>query len=584
MKPRVILISLLLVLFSTLSLAADVKPEKTEIRAVWMDRGSIPKTEQGIREMVRAYDNAGINILHPETIFNGYSSYKSSYLTQKNLWGELDVLSIIIDEAHKRGMEVHPWVWVFRAGNLDDKGGILTKHPEWSVVYKDGNSVSQNGSYWLCPSIPAVRILLISAFKEMVEKYPIDGLHLDYIRFDNQKPSPSCYNNSCRLRYEIEYGIDPLDIEPFTRPVIDWHVWRETLIDSFVNAVGCEVRKINPDIKISAAVAPHPDSARLSYLQNWTYWANNGYTDFLSPMVYTPDSRIFQRLVNIESNSSNGKTPLAPGIGLHLIRDPEVAVEQVKIAQNTKCGGVTLFAGSYINKNILKILKREVFNKKASIPKNTPPDGRRHVFPSDPPIFIPKNIQPLPEIEIPEADSKIIIDGKLDDQAWKKAAGININKTNLGENASEETMVFLTYDENNIYAAFIIDGNTESSVKERDGPVFNDDSIEVFLQPSESEYFHFAVNAAGIIFDEKNMDSTWNADWTAASNIESEQRIIELAIPFSSIKTVKPQRGGIWRANFCRNKKTVEAMQYTSWSAVYGSYHTPTRFGYRIFK
>ena len=68
-----------------------------------MDRNSIPKTEKGIRGLIKDYAKAGINLVHPEVIFNGYSAYPSEYLTHKDLWNGIDMLAFSPTSVTSRG-------------------------------------------------------------------------------------------------------------------------------------------------------------------------------------------------------------------------------------------------------------------------------------------------------------------------------------------------------------------------------------------------------------------------------------------------------------------------------------------------
>ncbi|MDI6829633.1 MAG: family 10 glycosylhydrolase, partial [Armatimonadota bacterium] len=334
-----------------------------------MDRGSIPKTEQEIRNLIRSYARAGINIVYPEVIFNGYSAYPSSYLVQKDLWNGIDMLGILIDESHKCGIEVHPWVWVFRVGNVNDKGGILTRHPDWVALNKDGQPLSERGGYWLCPSHPAARRLLMRAIEELVQKYNVDGVQLDYIRFDYQDPVPTCYCERCRRKFMEEHGIDPINIEDLTKLSIAWHMWRENLINTFVRDVNKELKSIKPEIKVSAAVFPDPKDARLNVLQNWQHWAANGWLDFLAPMSYTGGAKDFQRQICKAAESIGYLSFLAPGIGMfYLGKDPNQMIEQISISRTSPVAGVSLFASAYLDENHLKMLELGPFRKRATLP------------------------------------------------------------------------------------------------------------------------------------------------------------------------------------------------------------------------
>lgn len=621
-------LSLLFLFIGSAVMTASVPSRSVEIRGVWMDRKSIPKTEKGIRELIRSYAKAGINIVYPEVIFNGYSAYPSSYLTQMDLWDGIDMLGILIDEAHKCGIEVHPWVWVFRVGNINDMGGILKRHPDWAAVNKEGKILSERGGYWLCPSHPAVRRLLMRAITELAVKYPVDGIQLDYIRFEYQEPVPTCYCDRCRRKFMEEHGIDPMKIEDFTNQAVIWHMWRENLVNTFVRDVSCELRKTRQNLKVSAAVFPDAKGARLSVLQDWLHWAVNGWVDFLAPMSYTRGAVDFQRTVSKAVESVGFFSFLAPGIGLFFLdRNPEKMIEQISISRDSGVAGVSLFASAYLDEKHLKALAVGPFRKKAGLPfrasleqvKRIMSEVKRklkatassdvlkeashelglakqitdnalfwskapeYVEPKPPDIFVPDFVIPIPSIEALRASEAPTIDGKLDDSVWRSAAKAKIEYTLLGKEATQPTIVMLTYDTNNLYVAFQCFepklNVVRTKAKERDGLVFQDDSVEIFIGLNSKDYFHFVVNAEGICYDAKGYDASWNADWSAAAGRESNGWIVEVSVPFSSLGKT-PVSGESWRANFCRNRVLVYSeVETTCWSPTYGSLHTPKRFG-----
>ena len=617
--------------------AADLLPKQwsswpVEIRIVWMDRRSIPKTEQGIRDLIRRYAKAGINVVQPEAIYNGYSAYRSSCLKQQNLWGDVDMLGVVIDEAHKHGIEVHPWVWVFRAGNAEDKGGILGDHPEWVAVGKDGRTLEDDQGCWLCPSLPEVRRLLSTAIVELVKKYPVDGIQLDYIRFPS---ADYCYNESCRSKFRAKYVTDPLVIEPFTKPVLDWHLWRESLIDTFVADVSAAVKKVRPNAKISAAVGSLPDQARLCYLQNWEHWAANKWVDYLAPMDYTSDVAYFRKAVTQARSVLADRALLVPGIGLHGQSGTEAMLEQIRVARDESAGGVALFSSAYLDANRMNALGRGPFRRKALASFRSPVEGARrlicsardglkhgaspddlsaadarlamartllayasylarktpYVPPSPPPIFIPGRLIPIPDVEVPLVASAPVIDGKLDDPVWREAGKVTLDYTSLGAGASQPTEVYLAYDGGNLYIAYRCRERDLDRIKAdviaRDDPVFYEDSLEVFLdvQARSKDYYEFAANACGTMYDAHATDAAFNPDWQAASGREQDAWTAELALPFSALNVSSPA-GQTWHANFCRNRavnRTGPDAEHLCWSPTYGSFHAPVRFGKLVF-
>ena len=278
----------------------NIKKQQVEARAIWLDAASIPKDQDGIKKLVAQIRQANLNIIMPEVIHRGYTIYPSKVTQQESKWIGCDPLAALIKQAHKYGIEVHPWVHVFRQGYEKYKGPILTAHPGWTAKNKSGEELSANGGYWICPSEPAARDYLSALFTELVTRYDVDGLHLDYIRFENQSPVPYCYNDTCRTGFRNEYGIDPLDIDPFSPNQIAWHLWRERQINTFVQRIATEARKTRPQIKISAAVGADPVAARIDLLQNWVNWADNKWVDFICPMAYTSDETRFTDFITKE--------------------------------------------------------------------------------------------------------------------------------------------------------------------------------------------------------------------------------------------------------------------------------------------
>lgn len=601
-----------------------------EVRAVWLDRRSIPCTESGIREMVRRYTNAGINLIFPEVIYNGYSAYKSAYLVQKDLWNGIDALSILIRECHKSGIEVHPWVWVFRAGYKDDKGGILSNHPEWAAHCENGDAPFPDGSYWICPSSSDARAFLINAYKELVRKYDIDGIHLDYVRYPDQGMGTSCICPNCVGKFMNEVGIDPRLIQPYTKQTVDWQMWRERLINSFVSDCSKELRKIKPSLMISASVVPSCNIARLSYMQNWINWVDNRWVDFIVLMNYTPDNMAFMRRLDEAVYDVNYKTLIVSGVGLH-ITSVEQALKQIVTARLVCTNGVSLFSASYLGPNILdnleyactrsaalpfrdpaskaEIMKHSAIARMTNLPLS-PLDlvfacldannsralasyseyrsvKSGYVPPTKPPIFIPSIIKPVPSMHAARVDAPPIVDGIVDRQ-WLIAAPYWITASNLGKPIAHKTQIRMVYDNENVYLLFIVYepyiNSIKASINTRDAQVFNDDSIEIFLNATgSSQNRHFVVNALGTQYDEIGFDKTWNAEWDCATYIGKRYWIAEIRIPYEALGSHPPEVGDMWSANFCHNRHVGTDCQYSCWSATYGPYNNSKRFGRIVF-
>lgn len=116
-----------------------------------------------------------------------------------------------------------------------------------------------------------------------------------------------------------------------------------------------------------------------------------------------------------------------------------------------------------------------------------------------------------------------------------------------------------------------------AAVTERDGMVWVDDCVEVFLQPDGSApYFHFITNPLGTRFDERGRDSGWDADWTCTAGRAEGLWWAEVRIPFAALGGA-PAQDAEWGLNLCRSRRPVPEL--SAWSATGSGFHVPERFG-----
>lgn len=602
-----------------------------ETRAMWIDAGAMPKTNEGIRQMVRAYREANINLLFPEVIARGYTVYPSKLLARDPRFADApDVLATIIREAHALGMEVHPWVWVFRAGYTKDKGAILGAHPDWAELSRDGKELSPNGGYWISPVVPEARNFLAELFAELVREYDVDGLHLDYIRYESEASVPYGYSEISRDVFRKRNGMDPLDIDRLSIQQYDWLKFRERQINTFVQRIALQTRSLKPNAKVSAAVGCDPKTARLQLMQDWVNWVDNKWVDFIVPMAYSTDDGYFRRLVELQTQAVGRKTVLVPGIGFYTQKEPAQMVSQIAISRELGGLGQALFAASHYKEGHSSALAEGPYVRPAEQPFRDPMEKSRrlcdqaarlseqgkpdeagllraradileeyakylaadtpYVAPSPPPLEIPEFVVPLPAVDVPKTDDAIRIDGKIDDDAWRSAATVKLLYTNRGQDAPVETTALITYDASSLYVAFDCaepePGKIKAEAGRRDGPTFYDDSVELFIDPSDrrADYFHLSVNAIETRFDQRKSAPGWNGEWRAAAKVGEAGWVAEIAIPFSTLGVAEPTAGAQWALNLARNRTTAGSAQHLTWAVPYGSLHTPDRFGRIAFR
>lgn len=268
-----------------------------EIRAIWLDRGTLVQagSEAGLAVIFDRLAAAGINTVFLETVNAGYPIFPSQVAPQQNpqLQG-WDALASAVKLAHQRGMQLHAWVWVFAAGNerhnqllglpANYPGPIIAAHPSWANYDNQGKlaPVGQPKPF-LDPANPEVRDYLLSLFKEIVTRYPVDGLQLDYIRYPFQNPARNLtygYGQASRRIFKEQTGIDPITLSPLD-PKLDAPASSadRTLREEFRTLTGVDPTSINPNgrnpVVVTTENAQTKDSSirTLTERELWQQWS-----------------------------------------------------------------------------------------------------------------------------------------------------------------------------------------------------------------------------------------------------------------------------------------------------------------------
>ncbi|MFQ4135150.1 glycoside hydrolase family 10 protein [Nodosilinea sp. PGN35] len=366
---------------------SDRPIDQGEIRAVWLDRGTIvrARSPQGLSEIFDKLAAAGINTVFFETVNAGYPIYPSRVAPEQNpLTRSWDPLAAAVDLAHQRGMTLHAWVWVFAAGNqrhnrllnqpADYPGPVISRHPSWAAYSNSGSLIPQGQDKpFLDPANPEVRSYLTRLMTEIVTQYGVDGLHLDYIRYPFQDPGANRtygYGEVARWRFQSMTGVDPLTLSPRPVSTLDrnqqiqqqvlwerWNEFRTQQVTSFVETISSTLRRQRPGLVMSAAVFANPEHDRLQRIQqDWGTWARASYLDWIVLMSYAGDTSRFERLISPWLvNESFGSTLVIPGIRL-LNLSNAATIDQMQASRDLPTPGYALFAAADLNTELNTVL------------------------------------------------------------------------------------------------------------------------------------------------------------------------------------------------------------------------------------
>ncbi|MFB6306522.1 MAG: DUF5916 domain-containing protein, partial [Flavobacteriales bacterium] len=205
-------------------------------------------------------------------------------------------------------------------------------------------------------------------------------------------------------------------------------------------------------------------------------------------------------------------------------------------------------------------------------------------------LFIPLNIicqtnqnemKPVPSLHIDKKKDEIKVNGKLDEETWKKANTANRFYQNFPADTSYaeiKTEVKMSYDKNNLYLAAICHDTTKGdnviqSLK-RDFDMNKSDAFILLLGPfrDKTNGFAFYVNPKGARGEAmiqrgggfRGTNDAWDNKWFSAVNKLNDKWIVEMRIPFNTLRYKKGQKK--WSANFMRNDQKNN--RRSSWSAI----------------
>lgn len=232
-----------------------------------------------------------------------------------------------VAQARGRGIEVHAWVnamlaWSAEAPPPGDH--VFRAHPDWFVTDTQGRSIRTlsraeldrrglRGEGWfLDPAILGVRTELRRFVLELVLRYPVAGVHLDYIRY------PSGW---------IPAG------------------GAET-VTYLLGLIRDDLALVRPGLRLSAAVLPVPAEARRTFGQDWAAWLERGIVDEAVPMVYRRDAATVERIV-ADYPAGLQRERVRVGVRLDLIAPDEVRRASVALAEEG-VAGIALFSHNFL--------------------------------------------------------------------------------------------------------------------------------------------------------------------------------------------------------------------------------------------
>jgi uncharacterized lipoprotein YddW (UPF0748 family) len=240
----------------------------------------------------------------------------------EDLAPEFDALATALALAHARGLRVHAWLNVLLAWSAPEppvtSNHVVNRHPDWFVTLATprGRRPSLELSrreldrlgvvgHFLTPDKPEVVAHLTAVVGEVAELYPVDGIHLDYVRYPD---------------YQVE--------------------GEARAVSELVARLADAARAARPAVIVSAAVYPDPAIALERKGQAWDAWLAAGDIDLAVPMCYGEQRDDMLREMRMARGVDG-----ALWAGVAFYNKPlDVAVQGIDSAWDLGFGGVALFS------------------------------------------------------------------------------------------------------------------------------------------------------------------------------------------------------------------------------------------------
>lgn len=296
MKLKHIILSFTLLLLASCASVPnlEVSYPKREFRGAWIQAVngqftgmSEQRMKEYLTEMLDNLQKVHVNAVLFQVRVEGDALYESEiepwsrFLTgvqgRSPGW---DPLQFMVEECHKRNMELHAWINPYRARTKGTKyvaPGHLSKR-------RPGDFVNYEGQLYFNPALQSNRSHICRVVTDIITRYDVDGLHID----DYFYPYPvngKEFNDNAEFR---------------NSGFADKGQWRRENVNHLIYQLHRTVRELKPWVKFGVSpfgiyrnAASDPDGSRTNGLQCYDdlnadvlFWIEKGWVDYCIPQVY----------------------------------------------------------------------------------------------------------------------------------------------------------------------------------------------------------------------------------------------------------------------------------------------------------
>jgi len=279
-----------------------------------------------------------------------------------------DPLKMWVDEAHKRGLELHAWFNPYRARHTQAKSANAKNH----IANTTPSAVKSYGGFlWMDPGEAAASDHTVNVILDVVKRYDIDGVHIDDYFYPypvpvpgSETPSPSP-DDTPQPRAELPFPDEPAwQRYVATGGKLARADWRRQNVNALIERIYAGIKREKPAVKfgISPFGLGRPDKRPPGIVGFSQYdklyadaelWLQRGWLDYFTPQLYWPINQPPQAygvLLDYWAKENTAGRHLWPGIYTSRINDtpkswlPKEIGDQISLTRN-RATSDTLLAG-----------------------------------------------------------------------------------------------------------------------------------------------------------------------------------------------------------------------------------------------
>ncbi|MBP6963765.1 MAG: family 10 glycosylhydrolase [Armatimonadetes bacterium] len=321
-----------------------------------------------LKEM-KAIKAAGIDFILPSGKSTSGTVNWDSKVAPPDLIANPKYMEMVVEYAHAVGLQVYPVVCVCTEGGNKVMNSLLQHNPGWALYFEG----AKRG--YIDVGNPDARAYELALITELVSNYDIDGLSLDYMRWENRV----AYSDTGRERFLKKRGVDlaeivsispdvALDTEGGKKALSDvtrsarehpvwpeWYDWRRDKLNAFMHELDRAVHKAKPGLPISSYVwGAHTYVGKYETCQDWKTWIAKGWLTWINPSGYRYTDESFMEAANGNRAAVPKTMPMYITIGVLTSHGSLATADDVKrhIAMSKEAGadGVIFFTWESLRK------------------------------------------------------------------------------------------------------------------------------------------------------------------------------------------------------------------------------------------